>query len=293
MKQNTAASRKRPALALQLAILTLFLERSLIWRRRLIQISAVHLIGMKFLALISGGKDSVFNILKCIENGHELVALGNLYPPEGKELDSYMYQSVGHEVIEQVAECLGKPLFRRPISGKPTDLTLEYSEAEHAADEVEDLFELIKTVLQQHPDIQGVSSGAIASTYQKNRVEHICNRLGLTSLAYLWDRDQPELLTEMVEKKMHSVLIKVACYGLDKQHLGKSLAEMKDYLLELAKSHGVYCCGEGGEFESLTLDCPVYGKRIELEEVEVVTHDLAAEVYYLKVKKSRVVDKAA
>ena len=118
---------------------------------------------MKFLALISGGKDSVFNILKCIENGHELVALGNLYPPEGKELDSYMYQSVGHEVVEQVAQCLGKPLFRRPITGSPKDLSLEYSEADHATDEVEDLFELIEAVKEQHPEIQGVSSGAIAS----------------------------------------------------------------------------------------------------------------------------------
>lgn len=35
---------------------------------------------MKFVALISGGKDSIFNIIKCIENGHELVLLINLYP---------------------------------------------------------------------------------------------------------------------------------------------------------------------------------------------------------------------
>jgi diphthine-ammonia ligase len=41
---------------------------------------------MKFVALISGGKDSIFNILKCIEEGHELVALVNLHP-KGKLLD--------------------------------------------------------------------------------------------------------------------------------------------------------------------------------------------------------------
>ena len=34
---------------------------------------------MKVLALISGGKDSIFNIYKCIEQGHEIVALGNLF----------------------------------------------------------------------------------------------------------------------------------------------------------------------------------------------------------------------
>jgi diphthine-ammonia ligase len=34
---------------------------------------------MKVFALVSGGKDSIFNIIKCQEQGHEIVALGNLY----------------------------------------------------------------------------------------------------------------------------------------------------------------------------------------------------------------------
>ena len=39
---------------------------------------------MKILALISGGKDSIFNIYKCLQSGHEIVALGNLYNEENK-----------------------------------------------------------------------------------------------------------------------------------------------------------------------------------------------------------------
>jgi diphthine-ammonia ligase len=35
---------------------------------------------MKVVALISGGKDSCFNIMQCIAAGHEIVALANLYP---------------------------------------------------------------------------------------------------------------------------------------------------------------------------------------------------------------------
>ena len=34
---------------------------------------------MKFIGLISGGKDSIFNIMKCIDEGHELVAVGNMF----------------------------------------------------------------------------------------------------------------------------------------------------------------------------------------------------------------------
>ncbi len=39
---------------------------------------------MKFVALVSGGKDSIYCIMKCLEFGHELVAIANLTPPDLK-----------------------------------------------------------------------------------------------------------------------------------------------------------------------------------------------------------------
>ena len=87
---------------------------------------------MKVFALISGGKDSIFNIHKCLEKGHEIVALGNLYnydeqsESEGKELDSYMYQTVGTNMSKAIAEALGKPLYRKRITGKAKITNLNY-----------------------------------------------------------------------------------------------------------------------------------------------------------------------
>ena len=54
-----------------------------------------------------------------------------------------------------------------------------------------------------------------------SRVEHVCSRLSLTVLAYLWQRDQAELLQEMISARLQSVLVKVACLGLGSKHLGK------------------------------------------------------------------------
>lgn len=139
---------------------------------------------------------------------------------------------------------------------------MDYEGEVKTEDEVEDLYLLLKKVVDNHPDIKAVSSGAIMSTYQKNRVEHVCDRLGLKSVALLWERDQKELLQEMVDSGLHAILIKVACYGLNKTHLGKSLAEIQPLMTKLNDQYGVHCCGEGGEFESLTLDCPLYKKRI-------------------------------
>lgn len=39
---------------------------------------------MKTVGLLSGGKDSVYNLLHCVVQGHEPVALASLGPGEGK-----------------------------------------------------------------------------------------------------------------------------------------------------------------------------------------------------------------
>ena len=51
---------------------------------------------MKFVGLVSGGKDSCYAMLLAVQQGHELVALANLLPQpnEPDELDSFMFQTV-------------------------------------------------------------------------------------------------------------------------------------------------------------------------------------------------------
>ena len=73
---------------------------------------------MKFVGLISGGKDSIFNLVHCVANGHELVCTANLHPPEEmevKEMDSFMFQTVGVEIADRISECLQVPLIKRAI----------------------------------------------------------------------------------------------------------------------------------------------------------------------------------
>ena len=72
-----------------------------------------------WMHVYSGGKDSCYNMLLCQKHGHEIIALGNLLPAAAgvDELDSYMFQTVGHSVIPLYAECMGIPLYRRHIRG--------------------------------------------------------------------------------------------------------------------------------------------------------------------------------
>lgn len=253
---------------------------------------------MKVVGLISGGKDSCYNLMKCVQNGHELVALVNLYPAdqEKDELDSYMYQTVGHQLIQYYSDALGLPLFRRAIKGQPMNVELDYDETKvqgDQQDEVEDLFEILKEVKGQ-VEFEAVSVGAIFSSYQNNRVRNVCKRLELEVLAYLWQMDQKQLLSSMIEEGLEAILIKVAAIGLvPEQHLGKSLKEMQSKLLELENKYGINVCGEGGEFETFTLDCPLFKKRIRIEDTQVIIHsdDAFAKVGFLRINKLELVDK--
>jgi len=73
------------------------------------------------------------------------------------------------------------------------------------------------------------------------------------------------LYQQMLDSGMEVVLIKVAAMGLDpRKHLGKTLREMQPTLEKLGREYEVNMCGEGGEYESFTLDCPLFSKRIVL-----------------------------
>ena len=154
---------------------------------------------MKIVGLISGGKDSCHSLLKCMIYGHELVCLANLSPRDTdvEELNSFMYQTAAHSVLPLLAQCFNVPLIRGCINGEAKVQSLSYNNPE-VGDEVEDLYSLLKVVIDRFPEIEGVSSGAIASTYQRLRVENVCERLNLKSIAYLWMRDISSLFDEMV-----------------------------------------------------------------------------------------------
>eukprot|EP01134_Creolimax_fragrantissima_P002316 CFRG2316T1 len=251
---------------------------------------------MKVIGLISGGKDSCFNLIECVRNGHEVVALANLRPAtsSGKdELDSYMFQTIGHEAIEAIAMAMELPLFRRDLQGLPLSTDMHYSSTPTPQDEVEDLYKLLLDVKTSMPEVQAVSVGAILSSYQRIRVESVCARLGLTSLAFMWEREQHELLAEIIDSGVEAVLVKIAACGLQHCHLGQSLREMHSTLTKLNTQFELNVCGEGGEYETFTLDMPLYKKRIHVDKSEIirVSEDSMAPVAYYRINKFSLVDK--
>lgn len=226
---------------------------------------------MKVVGLVSGGKDSIFNLHYCVYFGHEIVCLANLVPAEEKELDSFMYQTVGVELVPKIAEAMQLPLFQRTITG--CSISPDSNAYEPVpGDETEDLFVLLQDVLLAHPDVTAVSTGAIFSDYQRLRVESVCSRLGLKSLAFLWRQEQSVLLDQMIDSGIDAVLVKTASMGLEKKHLGRSLAQLRSHFNSLESQFGFHVCGEGGEYETVTLDAPLFKKKLCLQKFETVNH---------------------
>ncbi|KAF4322703.1 hypothetical protein JM18_002539 [Phytophthora kernoviae] len=246
-------------------------------------------------------------MMECVRYGHEIMCLAHLHPSlnlsaDAAEIDSFMFQSVGHNVVGLIADSMELPLVSETITGTAVKTDIDYLESA-AGDEVEDLFRLLQNVTQQFPNVQGVCTGAIFSSYQRNRVENVCvvninrcSRLGLTSIGYLWRREQTELLQEMIDSEVEAIVVKVASIGLNpKKHLGKTIAELQPQFMTLKEKYQMNVCGEGGEYETLTLDCPLFKKRIVIDEFHTVLHsdDYITPVAFLSIDECHLEDKEA
>lgn len=97
----------------------------------------------------------------------------------------------------------------------------------------------------------------------------------------------------MIENnKVHAILVKVAGAGLEPhKHLGKSLMELSNTLYKLHQKYGLDVCGEGGEYETLVLDCFAYKKRLELTNTKIVLDKEDISVGHLKILEWKCIDK--
>ncbi|KAF8819727.1 ATP-binding domain-containing protein [Cardiosporidium cionae] len=201
---------------------------------------------MKVIGLISGGKDSICNLCYCKAFGHDILALAHLQPKNAQlEADSFMYQSVGSPLVESIAECMDLPLLTREITGDAiVSKNLSYQATK--GDEVEDLYELLLIAKKHFPLLEAISCGAILSDYQRLRVENVCD----------------SLLQQMISMPLSAILIKTASMGLYAKHVGQSIEALQSYFVSLNEKFGFHICGEGGEYETFTLDAPLFSKKL-------------------------------
>ena len=209
---------------------------------------------MKFIALFSGGKDSTYALYIAMQQAHKIEKLVTIIP---RRKDSYMYHVPAIERTKYQADAMGIP-----------------QDVYSIGDDMEEL----KKILERY-DVDGVVSGAIASNYQKTRIEEICTDLGLISYAPLWGKDQKILLEDMINAEMKIMIISISAYGLDSSYLGRIIDRntMRN-LMEIEKKYAINVSGEGGEYETFVLDAPFFKNRIEITEYEKTWDGMRGEI---------------
>lgn len=223
---------------------------------------------MRVAVLATGGKDSTLALQRALSNGYEVAFLTCMIPARE---DSYMFHYPNIHLIDLFAEAVEIPLVKAETSG--------IKELE-----VEDLKHLIEKL-----DVEGLVSGAIASTYQKTRIEQICKQLKLKCITPLWQENPQKILIEILDLKFEVIITGVYAYGFSVEWLGRKIDEdTVKALIELNRQYGVSIVGEGGEYETLVLNAPFFKRKITIVEAERIWKNQRG---YFLVKKARLENK--
>ena len=201
---------------------------------------------MRLASLYSGGKDSTLATYIAEQMGHTVDVIVNVASDSD---DSMIFHVPNQNMVPLLAGSMGKRLVTAVTKGS------EKEDMEALCSALEDL------------DIDGVVTGAVWSDFQWERMNAVCGELGLVCIAPLWRKDQDIVMNELIDSEIVSMIVGVYADGLDDSWLGKDVSASYEELKKLRARNGVSVIGEGGEFETLTLDSPLQGSRLNITEV--------------------------
>jgi len=204
---------------------------------------------MKLALLLSGGKDSVYSGYLAKKSGHELV---NCISIVSENKNSYMFHTPSISNTKKQSEVMGLSIIVQKSSGKKEI-------------ELKDLEAAIKTAKVKYK-IEGVVTGAIQSVYQSSRIQKICNKLGLEVFNPLWQINEEKYLKDLIKNKFKVIVVGVFAYPLTKDFLGNEInSGFLKKIKHLNEKFHISVIGEGGEFETFVLNCPLFKKDLKVK----------------------------
>jgi len=206
---------------------------------------------MKCGILFSGGKDSVIAAYLAKKCGNEITCLITIV---SENPDSYMFHTPSISKVKKQAEVMKVPLIIQKTKGEKEE-------------ELKDLENVIKNAKKKF-GIQAIVTGSIESAYQASRVQKICDKLKLDCFNPLWQKDQFELLNDLIENNFKIIITGVFAFPLDKKWLGREInPKFINDVKILVDKYKINPGGEGGEFESFVLDCPLFTRELKIEKI--------------------------
>jgi diphthine-ammonia ligase len=101
-------------------------------------------------------------------------------------------------------------------------------------------------------------------------VQKICDKIKLDCLNPLWQMDQFELLQNLIRYNFKIIIIGVFAYPLNDSWIGRKIDdEFINDIKILNEKYKINIAGEGGEYESFVLNCPLFSKELKIQEKKI------------------------
>lgn len=212
-----------------------------------------HKPNLKLGVLYSGGKDSNYSMYIMQKQNYEIKCLISL---KSLNKDSYMFHTPNIDFVKYQSEALEIPILIQETKGEKEN-------------ELEDMKNILLKAKEKY-GLQGIVTGALYSNYQRDRIEKICDSIGLKVFSPLWHKEQLQELKEIINEGFEVIIIRIAADGLNKNWLGRKLDfKAVEELERLYLKNGLNIAGEGGEFETFVLNGPNFKKIIHIEKSKI------------------------
>ena len=208
---------------------------------------------MKCAVLFSGGKDSTMAAYLAKKAGYELTCLITIL---SKNKDSYMFHTPSIQRTRQQARAMNLPLI--------IDKTVGEKEKE-----LKDLERAIKTAKKKYK-VDCIITGALHSVYQASRIQKMCDKLNLKCFNPLWHKDEIKHIKDLIKNRFRIIIIGVSAYPLNASWLGRKInKKFIEDVEKLKEKYKIHVAGEGGEFETFVLNCPLFKKPLKVIDSKI------------------------
>ena len=206
---------------------------------------------MKLAALFSGGKDSTYSIFKAKQDGHSVDCLITIVP---KSEESMLLHYPNMPITKLQSSSMGIPQIYIESQSNDTEF------------ETNLIIKSLKEIVQDY-GVEGLIQGGILSEFQKKHFNKVCESLNLKLISPVWQQDQKQYMKNLIRDNFRFIITSVSADGLDDSWLGTEINNENLEKLELlSKKFGFNLNFEGGEAETLVVDCPLFSYPITIKK---------------------------
>ncbi len=197
----------------------------------------------------SGGKDSCFALMQAIQQGYVPAILMNVLNEEGRISRSH---GIPSRILQMQAAAANLPIHL--ISSSWQEYEMHFTAA---LKELKEKYKLSRAIF-----------GDIDLQAHRDWEEMVCTNAGLGAVLPLWKQDRRQLVHQMLESGIETII--VSCNNtMGERFIGRTITGA---LVDELESMGIDACGENGEYHTLVLDCPLFGRRIDVSVVKTLLH---------------------